>query len=78
MIGFEAVQAGPQDRVLLVSADIPFIDAAEVDDYAAQAFATARTSAIHRADGGIQQAFARMKRTTLKVREGEFTGGTSS
>ena len=32
-IGFDAAHAAPDERVLLVSADIPFISGAAVDDY---------------------------------------------
>ncbi len=74
--GFDAAQSSPDERVLLVSADIPFITGAAVDDYVDAA----------RASGGefcypivpmddYRREFGSMKRTTLKLREGEFTGG---
>ncbi len=75
-IGFDAAHASPDERVLLVSADIPFISGAAVDDYvdAARASGAEFCYPIVPMDD-YRREFGQMKRTTLKLREGEFTGG---
>jgi len=76
LIGLAAVGSKPGDRVLMVGADIPFISAEAVDDFVMQASATSADFCypiIPMAD--YNREFAGMKRTTLKLREGEFTGG---
>jgi GTP:adenosylcobinamide-phosphate guanylyltransferase len=74
--GITASGAANADMLLLVSSDIPFIKPSEVDSYIADSIATGADFCypiIPMAD--YRRRFAQMKRTTLKLREGEFTGG---
>jgi len=74
--GIDASGAKESDMVLLVSSDIPFIKSAEVDAFLSSAIQTDADFCypiIPMADYNRQ--FSQMKRTTLKLREGEFTGG---
>ena len=74
--GLDTAQPAKGDRALVVTSDIPFISAVAVDDFVARAKAS---------DGDFcypiipmdayNREFAGMKRTTLKLRDGHFTGG---
>ncbi|HEY3330518.1 MAG TPA: nucleotidyltransferase family protein [Capsulimonadaceae bacterium] len=76
MRGLDAAAPPPGDRALVVTSDIPFITPEAVDDFVTRAAAT---------DGDFcypiipmdayNREFGDMKRTTLKLRDGHFTGG---
>ncbi len=76
IIGLNTAKTPSEDRVLLVSADIPFVTSQAIDDYSKSALASEADFCypIIPMDDYRRQ-YAQMKRTTLKVREGEFTGG---
>ncbi len=66
-----------ETNLLIVTADIPFLTGDAVDDFLRRAEAvrpTAFAYSIIAADI-CRAAFPRMKRTTLRLAEGEFTGG---
>jgi molybdopterin-guanine dinucleotide biosynthesis protein A len=74
--GLEAAGAREQDRVLLVGSDIPFIDPEAVDECVGNAIASGADFCypiVPMAE--YNRVYSRMKRTTVKAREGEFTGG---
>ncbi len=76
LIGCEAAQVRAEQPVLLVSSDIPFITSTEVDSFTRSALESHGDFCypiIPMAD--YNRCFPQMKRTTMKVREGEFTGG---
>ncbi len=70
-----------ETRLLLVTADIPFLTAASVADFLTRAERDAPGAQfvypIIEADK-CRAAFPDMKRTTLRIAEGEFTGGNVS
>ncbi|MDR3709086.1 MAG: nucleotidyltransferase family protein [Capsulimonadaceae bacterium] len=76
LLGIAAAKPMPGQPVLVVTSDIPFITSAAVDDFVVRANAAP-------VDFGYpiipmdayNREFAGMKRTTLKLREGRFTGG---
>ena len=77
LAGIHAARAqGHAPRLLISTSDIPFLTPAAVDDFVAQSLAAD-------ADFGYaiipivrcHEAFPQMKRTTLRLREGVFTGG---
>ncbi|MCW3059960.1 MAG: hypothetical protein JWQ02_1781 [Capsulimonas sp.] len=75
--GVTAAQADSSGEYILIStSDIPFITSAGVDDFVAQAAARGADLCypIIPMDS-YRKRFPQIKRTTLKVREGEFTGG---
>ena len=62
--------------VLAVTSDIPFLTPAAVDDFVERAVATGADVCYPIIPIGVCRArFPQMRRTTLKVREGTFTGG---
>jgi GTP:adenosylcobinamide-phosphate guanylyltransferase len=76
LIGLESAGSQPDESVLMVSADIPFVSSEAIDDYAAraaEAHADFCYPIVPMAEYNRQ--YPTMKRTTLKLREGEFTGG---
>jgi len=76
ILGARAMGQNAKKQALLVSADIPFITGEAVDDFASkggQLGAGFCYPIIPMDDYNAQ--FAGMKRTTLRLREGEFTGG---
>ena len=67
---------GQDQRVLVVTSDIPFLTAAAVEDFVARAAATGADFCYPIIPIAVCRArFPQMQRTTLKVREGTFTGG---
>jgi len=76
MRGLESAKSPKGSQALLVSADIPFISSAAIDEFVDLA-------APERADlcypiipmDDYRREFAGMKRTTLDIAEGQFTGG---
>ncbi|HEX5324579.1 MAG TPA: NTP transferase domain-containing protein [Capsulimonadaceae bacterium] len=76
VIGIKAMGHQAGNRVLLVSSDIPFITGEAVDDFVANAdqLGAGFCYPIIPMDA-YNRHFAGMKRTTLRLREGEFTGG---
>ncbi len=74
LAGLNAV--GGDAPVLVATADIPFLTPAGVDDFIAQATQSGADICYPIVPMTIYAArFPTLKRTTLKVREGEFTGG---
>jgi GTP:adenosylcobinamide-phosphate guanylyltransferase len=76
LIGIDASGAKATDNVLLVSSDIPFIKPDEIDSLVTNALGTGADFCypiIRMSD--YRRQFGQMKRTTLKLKEGEFTGG---
>ena len=75
--GVTAAQAaGGGEYVLVSTSDIPFLTSAGVDDFVAQAAARGADLCYPIIPmGSYRKRFPQIKRTTLKVREGEFTGG---
>ncbi len=75
MAGLTAVGPGVP-RVLTSTSDIPFLTAAGVQDFAEQSLASGADLCYPIVPMEIyQQQFSEMKRTTLRLREGNFTGG---
>lgn len=73
-LGIEAVAS--VGHVLIVTADIPFITAEGIDDFVGKAIAVHATLCypiISMED--YDKRFPTLKRTTLKIKEGRFTGG---
>jgi len=72
--GIDAVTAG--GNVLIVTADIPFITAEGIDDFVEKSTSTHATLCypIISMDE-YNKRFPGLKRTTLKTKEGTFTGG---
>ena len=70
----EAVEAGDRP-VLAVTSDIPFLTPAAVQDFVARAVAGADFCYPIIPIATCQARFPEMRRTTLKIREGTFTGG---
>ncbi len=69
------VQAGGQGRFLMASADLPFLTRESVMSFVGE---DDQSSAIQYPIvemGTMRGAYGNMPRTTLKLREGEFTGG---
>jgi CTP:molybdopterin cytidylyltransferase MocA len=74
----QGVQALPEgtERALIVTSDIPFIKADAVNDFVIRALAAKADLCYPVIPMEIyRREFAAMKRTTLKLSEGEFTGG---
>ena len=70
------IQGGPERPVLAVTSDIPFLTAAAVEDFVGRAAATGADFCYPIIPIDVCLArFPQMRRTTLKVREGTFTGG---
>lgn len=65
------------DRVLVVTADVPFLTAEAVRDFLGRATAYSEAEFLYSAVPAVvcRTKFPGMKRTTLRVAEGEFTGG---
>lgn len=76
VIGIDAARPDDGEHVMVVSSDIPFITAAAVDDFLDRAGAPPADFCypIIPMDA-YNREFAGMKRTTLKLRDGRFTGG---
>jgi GTP:adenosylcobinamide-phosphate guanylyltransferase len=76
ILGLDAAGVGSETSALMVSSDIPFITGPAIDDFVAAALIAAADFCypiipMER----YNREFAGMKRTTLKLAEGEFTGG---
>jgi 2-phospho-L-lactate guanylyltransferase (CobY/MobA/RfbA family) len=64
------------DRALIVTSDIPFISSEAIDDFVIRALAADADLCYPIIPMEIyRKEFAALKRTTLKLSEGEFTGG---
>jgi GTP:adenosylcobinamide-phosphate guanylyltransferase len=75
-IGIGAARPAQGERVLIVTSDIPFLTAEAVDDFLRQGLATpADFSYPIIPMDAYNREFAGMRRTTLKLRDGHFTGG---
>lgn len=77
MAGVQAAQSGSEkSRVLVSTSDIPFLTAIAVDDFVAQSVASGADFCYPIVPMEIyRERFASLKRTTLRLREGTFTGG---
>lgn len=65
-----------EQPVLVVTSDIPFLTPHSVEDFVARAMATGAAFCYPIIPiAACQARFPQMRRTTLKVREGQFTGG---
>lgn len=62
------------DRILISTVDVPLLTKASVQDFIRDCDPNALNYPIIRAED-CERAFPGMKRTTLRLREGEFTGG---
>jgi GTP:adenosylcobinamide-phosphate guanylyltransferase len=70
------LNAAGTESALVATSDIPFITAAAIDDFVTQASARKVDIAYPIVEmGAYRQRFGDMKRTTVRLREGEFTGG---
>ncbi len=70
--GLEAVQT---DQFLMVTADLPFLGRAAVDDFVRRSDPTAALNYPIIPVARCESEFPGMKRTTLRLAEGVFTGG---
>ena len=71
-----AGQQGSSSRVLVSTSDIPFLSPASVDDFVAQSLAAEADFCYPIIPIELCRAtYPQMKRTTVRVREGTFTGG---
>lgn len=76
VLGIRAMGRETGKQVLLVSADIPFITGLAIEDFIDKASQLGANFCYPIIPMKVYNAqFAGMKRTTLKLREGEFTGG---
>ena len=67
---------GADRRVLVATSDTPFLTPESVDDFIRQSSRPTPTSATPSSPSTLCRArFPQMKRTTLRLREGTFTGG---
>jgi CTP:molybdopterin cytidylyltransferase MocA len=74
----QGVQALPDGskQVLIVTSDIPFITALAIDDFVLKSLATGADINYPIIPMDVYRSqYGQMKRTTLKLAEGEFTGG---
>jgi GTP:adenosylcobinamide-phosphate guanylyltransferase len=73
--GVQAVPAGA-DKVLIVTSDIPFVNAVAIDDFVQLALYSRADFCYPVIPMPIyRKTFSMMKRTTLRLADGEFTGG---
>jgi GTP:adenosylcobinamide-phosphate guanylyltransferase len=76
VLGVRAIGQQNGKRVLLVSSDIPFITGQAIDDFVTKADQLDAAFCYPIIPMEVYNTqFASMKRTTLRLREGEFTGG---
>jgi CTP:molybdopterin cytidylyltransferase MocA len=68
------LEKATSDRILISTVDIPLLTSASVQDFIRDCDPNAINYPIIRAED-CDRAFPGMKRTTLKLKEGEFTGG---
>ena len=70
------LQAAGTDHVLVSTSDIPFLTPAAVDDFVSTSSARSADIAYPIVEmKAYRERFGDMKRTTVKLREGTFTGG---
>ncbi len=71
-----ARQSSPDSRILVSTSDIPFLTPASVDDFVAQSLVADADFCYPIVPIDIcRAAYPQMKRTTVRLREGTFTGG---
>jgi len=71
-----ARQDAPDARLLVSTSDIPFLSPASVDDFVAHSLAAQADFCYPIVPIGLcRAAYPQMKRTTVRLREGVFTGG---
>lgn len=70
------LSAATEDLVLVATADIPFLTAEAVDDFARQAFNSGREFCYSIAPVPLTlERYPHLRRTSAKLKDGEFTGG---
>jgi len=76
LIGIDATRPAPGERILVVTSDIPFLTSEAVDDFLRKALSVPADFSYPIVPmDAYNREFAGMKRTTLKLRDGHFTGG---